>query len=119
LWTSVFALGAFIGPTMAGILFDAIGFPMATLFIIITQAIVFFALIGFAVTYQIQDRTAASTAAAAAAAASSATAERVKDEDEAIEDPNSPLLDPNSDGGGYGAVGGAAEEQRRRRSRYQ
>lgn len=40
LWTSVFALGAFIGPTVAGILFDAIHFPLATLFVIIAEALV-------------------------------------------------------------------------------
>jgi len=34
LWTSTFALGAFIGPTVAGILFDNIGFPWGTMFII-------------------------------------------------------------------------------------
>ena len=34
LWTSTFALGAFVGPTVAGILFDNIGFPWATLFVI-------------------------------------------------------------------------------------
>ena len=34
LWTSTFALGAFIGPTVAGILFDNIGFPWGTLFVI-------------------------------------------------------------------------------------
>ncbi|CAH1961754.1 unnamed protein product [Acanthoscelides obtectus] len=33
LWTSTFALGAFIGPSIAGILFDAVGFRYATLFI--------------------------------------------------------------------------------------
>ena len=37
LWTSVFALGAFVGPTLAGILFDAVGFPMATSFIIVAE----------------------------------------------------------------------------------
>ena len=37
LWTSVFALGAFVGPTVAGILFDAVGFPYATMFIIGSQ----------------------------------------------------------------------------------
>jgi len=40
LWTSVFALGAFIGPTVAGILFDAVGFPWAALFIVVNQIVV-------------------------------------------------------------------------------
>jgi len=40
LWTSVFALGAFIGPTVAGILFDAVGFPWAALFVVVNQIIV-------------------------------------------------------------------------------
>jgi len=34
LWTSTFALGAFIGPTLAGILFDSVGFPWATMLVI-------------------------------------------------------------------------------------
>ena len=37
LWTSVFALGAFVGPTLAGILFDAVGFPLATVFILAAE----------------------------------------------------------------------------------
>lgn len=40
LWTSVFALGAFIGPTVAGILFDAVGFPWAALFVVVNQIVV-------------------------------------------------------------------------------
>jgi len=40
LWTSVFALGAFIGPTVAGILFDAVGFPWGALFVVINQVVV-------------------------------------------------------------------------------
>ena len=40
LWTSVFALGAFIGPTLAGILFDAVGFSWAAMLIIGTQLLV-------------------------------------------------------------------------------
>ncbi|KAK7864826.1 hypothetical protein R5R35_012484 [Gryllus longicercus] len=34
LWASSFALGDFIGPSVAGALFDAVGFRMATLFVI-------------------------------------------------------------------------------------
>lgn len=33
LWTSTFALGAFIGPSVAGILYDNIGFRNASMFI--------------------------------------------------------------------------------------
>ncbi|XP_049949400.1 MFS-type transporter SLC18B1-like [Schistocerca serialis cubense] len=34
LWTSTFALGAFIGPSAAGILYDRVGFKNATMFIV-------------------------------------------------------------------------------------
>lgn len=40
LWTSTFALGAFVGPTLAGILFDNVGFPWATLFVICIHLLV-------------------------------------------------------------------------------
>lgn len=33
----MFALGAFVGPTLAGILFDAVGFPWATVFVIVAE----------------------------------------------------------------------------------
>ncbi|KAI4465887.1 major facilitator superfamily [Holotrichia oblita] len=33
LWTSTFALGAFVGPSVSGILFDSVGFRNATMFI--------------------------------------------------------------------------------------
>ena len=32
LWTSSFALGAFVGPTAAGLLYDKVGFSWSTLF---------------------------------------------------------------------------------------
>ena len=32
IWTSTFALGAFVGPTAAGSLYDAVGFRWSTLF---------------------------------------------------------------------------------------
>ncbi|XP_049887797.1 MFS-type transporter SLC18B1-like isoform X2 [Pectinophora gossypiella] len=35
MWTSTFALGAFIGPTVSGLLFDSIGFRNSTLFIFV------------------------------------------------------------------------------------
>lgn len=34
LWTSTFALGAFIGPSASGALYDSIGFRKSTIFII-------------------------------------------------------------------------------------
>ncbi|XP_039295920.1 MFS-type transporter SLC18B1-like isoform X4 [Nilaparvata lugens] len=40
LWTSTFALGAFIGPSIAGVLYDAFGFRAATLLIIVLGAVV-------------------------------------------------------------------------------
>ena len=40
LWTSSFALGAFIGPSVAGILMDYIGFPKASMFIVILHLLV-------------------------------------------------------------------------------
>ncbi|CAH3980264.1 MFS-type transporter SLC18B1-like [Pieris brassicae] len=40
LWTSTFALGAFIGPTVSGVLFDSIGFRSSTAFIVILHIIV-------------------------------------------------------------------------------
>ncbi|XP_078042408.1 MFS-type transporter SLC18B1 [Augochlora pura] len=40
LWTSTFALGAFIGPSIAGILMDNIGFRNASMFIVMLHLIV-------------------------------------------------------------------------------
>nr|CAD7410569.1 unnamed protein product [Timema cristinae] len=40
LWASFFALGAFVGPSMAGFLFDLVGFRQATLFVIVAHVIV-------------------------------------------------------------------------------
>ena len=56
LWTSVFALGAFIGPTLAGILFDAVGFPWAAMLIIGNQLFVMLILgiIFFMAIYQLR-----------------------------------------------------------------
>lgn len=34
LWTSTFALGAFIGPSVSGALYDTIGFRHSTIFVI-------------------------------------------------------------------------------------
>ena len=39
LWTSTFALGAFIGPTIAGSLMDAIGFAWGTMFVVALHVI--------------------------------------------------------------------------------
>ena len=49
LWTSTFALGAFIGPTLAGILFDSVGFPWATMLVIGVHILVLAFLVVFAV----------------------------------------------------------------------
>lgn len=40
LWTSTFALGAFIGPSVSGILYDNIGFRHASLFVIVLHLLV-------------------------------------------------------------------------------
>jgi MFS family permease len=40
LWTSIFAFGAFVGPSVSGALYDAIGFQKSVYFIIILHAIV-------------------------------------------------------------------------------
>lgn len=40
LWTSVFALGAFIGPTVSGALYDVIGFRDSTIFVVVLEVIV-------------------------------------------------------------------------------
>lgn len=40
LWTSTFALGAFIGPSVAGVLYEFTGFPYATLFVIASSLLV-------------------------------------------------------------------------------
>ncbi|CAG5036397.1 unnamed protein product [Parnassius apollo] len=40
MWTSVFALGAFVGPTVSGLLFDSVGFRQSTMFIFILHLVV-------------------------------------------------------------------------------
>ena len=40
IWTSAFALGAFIGPTLSGVLYDKVGFAWSTLFPISCNALV-------------------------------------------------------------------------------
>lgn len=47
MWASSFALGDFIGPSVAGVLFDTVGYRMGTLFIIVFQFIVFTAVVSF------------------------------------------------------------------------
>lgn len=42
LWTSTFALGAFIGPFISGLLYDYVGFRKGVIFIIVTQLLVGF-----------------------------------------------------------------------------
>lgn len=51
MWTSTFALGAFIGPTVAGILFDRIGFRNSTLFIFILHLCLMAVVLIFLFTY--------------------------------------------------------------------
>lgn len=43
LWTSTFALGAFIGPSISGILYDSYGFRKGSMFVVITHLLVGFA----------------------------------------------------------------------------
>lgn len=40
LWASSFALGAFVGPSVAGVLFDTVGFRKGTYFIIAVHLLV-------------------------------------------------------------------------------
>ncbi|XP_055609411.1 MFS-type transporter SLC18B1-like isoform X2 [Uranotaenia lowii] len=40
LWTSTFAFGAFVGPSVSGLLYDVLGFRLATMFIVALVAIV-------------------------------------------------------------------------------
>ncbi|CAB3221001.1 unnamed protein product [Arctia plantaginis] len=54
MWTSTFALGAFIGPTVSGLLFDSVGFRSSTLFIFILHIFVALLMILFTCTF---DRT--------------------------------------------------------------
>lgn len=39
LWTASFSLGAFIGPSVAGVLYDSVGFRNGTLFVIVIHLI--------------------------------------------------------------------------------
>lgn len=40
LWTSTFALGAFFGPSISGMLYDSVGFRKAVIFIIVLHLLV-------------------------------------------------------------------------------
>lgn len=42
LWTSTFAFGAFLGPSVSGLLYDSIGFRKAVIFIITLHLVVAF-----------------------------------------------------------------------------
>jgi len=44
IWTSVFALGAFVGPSLAGVLYDEVGFAWATMLIVGCQLLAMFLL---------------------------------------------------------------------------
>lgn len=50
LWTSVFALGAFLGPTVGGILYDTITFNLAIFYIVGMQMVSMFLIIGYLIT---------------------------------------------------------------------
>ncbi|XP_065203815.1 MFS-type transporter SLC18B1-like [Planococcus citri] len=52
IWTSAYALGAFIGPSVAGFLYDFVGFRYATIFVIVIHALLAVVLI----VYKIQRR---------------------------------------------------------------
>lgn len=39
LWTSTFAFGAFLGPSVSGVLYDTIGFRNSTVFVVCISAI--------------------------------------------------------------------------------
>lgn len=47
LWTSVFAFGAFVGPTFGGILYDAVTFRWAIMLVVIGELISLIGLIGY------------------------------------------------------------------------
>ncbi|XP_067014314.2 MFS-type transporter SLC18B1 [Anabrus simplex] len=47
LWASSFALGDFIGPSVAGVLYDVVGFRIGTLFVIGVHIIVFISVLTF------------------------------------------------------------------------
>jgi len=47
LWTSVFAFGAFVGPTFGGLLYDAVTFRWAIFLVIITEVISFICLVSY------------------------------------------------------------------------
>ncbi|XP_065334517.1 MFS-type transporter SLC18B1-like [Cloeon dipterum] len=52
LWASSFSLGAFIGPSLAGFLFDRVGFAKATYFVLGTQLFVFTVMLIFVCCYR-------------------------------------------------------------------
>lgn len=47
LWTSVFAFGAFVGPTLGGVLYDAVSFRWAIMFIVGLECVAIVLIIGF------------------------------------------------------------------------
>lgn len=47
IWTSTFALGAFIGPTLSGYLYDVVGFRSATMVVVAMHILVFLILVLF------------------------------------------------------------------------
>jgi MFS family permease len=47
LWASVLALGLFIGPSVAGYLFDSVGFQWGSIFVVGAGALLIITIIGF------------------------------------------------------------------------
>lgn len=39
IWASAFAFGAFVGPSVAGFLYDIVGFQKATIFVVVINVI--------------------------------------------------------------------------------
>ncbi|GLG92742.1 MFS-type transporter SLC18B1, partial [Gryllus bimaculatus] len=73
LWTSTFALGAFIGPSVAGFLYDSLGFRNASMFVVGLNIFVGILVVGFLIAsrrkraqYKQAEADTAATAAAAA-----------------------------------------------------
>jgi MFS family permease len=57
LWTSTFALGAFVGPSIAGILYDSVGFRNGAMFIVLLNVVVVRELVTLYPIWQVSTRT--------------------------------------------------------------
>ena len=47
LWTSTFALGAFVGPTLGGVMVQHLGFPLSTILVLVVELLVLLATLFF------------------------------------------------------------------------